>query len=319
MDDALDVGLKKVTFSGGEPLLNPEFHKFSEYFHKNSVGITIETNGTLLSDEEILNSIKNCNVYCAVSLDGATPETHNRHRCNKNAFAQTVHSIDALEKEKMAYQIIMAISNFNYHEVIAVLELIKERWKYCDSFKLNVVSALGRAKQMDEDGLLFKAEDLNSITEDIAPLVGKYPFKILLHIDTVFFSFRNLMRKYSCGGYCGYRYGLSILANGNVSICSMGKQMEKYIFGHITNIDLKDTWESNPILVDIREDTHRKLKGVCSNCIFRKRCLGGCRAEAVCAYGDFFAPNPLCQELYESGAFPESKLIDASVLTPWVY
>jgi radical SAM protein with 4Fe4S-binding SPASM domain len=88
--------------------------------------------------------------------------------------------------------------------------------------------------------------------------------------------------------------------------------MDKYTFGHVSTIDVREVWENNSILNEIHENTHTKLKGICSNCIFRTRCFGGCRAQALCAYGDFFAPNPYCQAYYDSGKFPESRLIHAT-------
>lgn len=310
LDDSIAMGLKNITFSGGEPLLNPEFQKFAEYFYKNFINMTIETNGILIRDAEIFNTIKNRKIYCAISLDGFNPGTHNKQRGLTDAFQKTVQSIDKLEQEKIYYQLIMAISKFNYDELIFLLDWVKEKYKYCEKFKINIINELGRAVGMNKKGLLFKPEEYPKITEDLSKIFNKYPFKVVLHIDPVFFSFKNLMLKYSCGGHCGYKSSLSILANGNVSICSLGKQVGKYIFGHVSTIDVKDIWEKHPMLTDIHESTHTKLKGICSNCIFRQQCLGGCRAEALFVYGDFFGPHPRCQEYYDSGKFPKSRLIN---------
>jgi radical SAM protein with 4Fe4S-binding SPASM domain len=165
---------------------------------------------------------------------------------------------------------------------------------------------------MNEKGLLFSPVELPKISEEVADLVERYPFKIALHIDPAFIAFKNLMLNYSCGGHCGYSSSLSILANGNISICSMGKQVDKYIFGHVSTVGVRELWENNPFLNDIHENVHKKLKGICSNCIFKRQCLGGCRAEALCAYGDFFAPHPRCQAYYDSGDFPKARLIKAA-------
>jgi len=310
LDDTISMGLKNITFSGGEPLLNRDFHKFAEYFDRNSIHMTMETNGLLITNPVILETIKKYNIYCAISLDGITPEIHNKHRGLATAHQQTLKSIEKLEDEGIHYQLIMALSWFNYNELQPLLDWVTENCKYCDNFKINIVSNLGRAMEMKDKGLLFKAEELPAISEKIASLFEKYPF-LSLHVDPVFVSFKHLMLKFSCGGYCGYQSSLSILANGNISICSLGKQVDEYIFGHIATIDVKDLWTNHPMLVDIHENMHKKLKGICSNCIFRKQCQGGCRAAALCAYDDFFAPHPQCQSYYESGEFPEKKLIDA--------
>ncbi|MGE5342707.1 MAG: radical SAM protein [Candidatus Omnitrophota bacterium] len=313
IDDAIDMGLKGVTFSGGEPLLNKEFPKFAEYLTRKGIHMNLETNGLLLSNPGIIDTIKNGMIYCAVSLDGVKSETHNLHRGVKTAYDRTVKNLKLFDETGLYYQIITAVSKFNYHELIPLMEWIQKELKHCNTLKINIVSAVGRAKEMEEKGLLFKPHELPQITEDIAPLIDKYPFKISLHIDPVFFSFKNLMRKYSCGGHCGYRSSLSILANGKVSICSLGKEIPTYVFGHVTTIDLKDQWENNVLLNAIHGDTHLNLKGICSQCIFRMRCLGGCRAGTLFLTNDFFSPNPVCQEYFDSGYFPESRLINPNI------
>ena len=118
LDDTLKMGLKSVIFSGGEPLLNPELRNFAEYLNRNRIQMTIETNGILISDKKILNTILNYNVDCAISLDGVNSTTHNKQRGSANAFQKTIQSIDKLEKEKRFFQLIMAISKFNYDELI---------------------------------------------------------------------------------------------------------------------------------------------------------------------------------------------------------
>lgn len=311
--NAVDMGLKRVIFSGGEPLLNPELKKFSRFFCENDVSVTCETNGMLISDSEIFSTIKENKVYCAVSIDGATPGTHNKHRGHVNAFQQTIAGIEKLDREGIHYQLIMAVSNFNYHELIPLLDLVKKKFKHCDTFKINVVIAVGRAQRMEKKGLLFKPEDLVQMTEDVALLLDKYPFNIILHIDPAFFSFKNLLKRYSCGGNCGFKSSLSVLANGNISICSLGKQFPDFVFGNVTDADLENVWNSNPVLTELHTNTHTKLKGICANCIFRKKCFGGCRAEALCVYGDFFGPSPRCQTFYDAGLFPRERLINAQL------
>jgi SynChlorMet cassette radical SAM/SPASM protein ScmF len=308
LNDTIAEGLRNITFSGGEPLLNTEFHKFAEYFNENNIHMSLETNGMLI-EGKILNTIKKCNVYCAVSLDGVKPETHNKQRANKYAYQKTVQGIAKLEKAKIPYQLIMAISKFNYDELDPLLDWAAKNCKYCNKFKINIVNPSGRAGKMDKKGLLFNADEVPIISDEVAALIGKYPIEISLHVDPAFVSFKNFQLKYTCGGDCGYLSSLSILANGNVSICSMGKQVDKYVFGHVSTIDVKDAWGKNTFLNDMHENTHTKLKGICSNCIFRKQCLGGCRALALSTYGDFFAPHPRCQAYYDAGKFPASRLI----------
>ncbi len=315
LDTARSMGLKSVTFSGGEPLLNRDFKLFTEYFFENAIWMNIETNGIFISSPEIRKAIIDYKIYCAVSLDGINPETHNKQRGNTNAHQMTVQGIDYLEQEKLNFQLIMTISRVNYHELKPLLEWVSGRYKYCTKFKINIVSVMGRAEEMHKNGMLFAVEELPVICDEIAVLFHKYPF-LTLHVDPSFVSFKNFKLKYTCGGYCGYNSSISILANGNISICSLGKQMDKYTFGHVSNIDLQDVWENHPTLKEIHEAQYHQLKGVCANCIFKRQCYGGCRAEALCASGDFFAPHPRCQALYDAGKFSEARLINGLASQP---
>ena len=311
--DTVAMGLKGITFSGGEPLLNPEFPRFADFFYQNQVHMAMETNGILISKENILETVKNFGVYCAISLDGVNAGTHNRQRGNNGAFKKTIRGLKRLEEAGITFQVIMSISRLNFPELIPLMDWVKKELKHCDRFKINIVNNLGRGEALARDGQLFNAEELPGIGEELAGLVDRYPFQIALHIDPVFISFSNFKLKYTCGGNCGYASSLSILANGRVSICSLGKQVDKYIFGHVATIDVKDVWENYPLLKEIHDQVHTRLKGICANCIFRRQCLGSCRALALCVYGDFFAPHPQCQQYFDSGKFPQNRLINAVI------
>ena len=313
LDQAMNMGLRDITFSGGEPLLNREFGRFCRYFGEHNVQMAMETNGMMIPHNGHLDAIREHSIYCAVSLDGATPKVHNAQRGNRHAFSRTVRALDTLEAAGVTFQVIMAISKQNHHELVPLLDFISERYENCDVVKINVTDSIGRAQEMEAENLLFAPAELPRLTEEVGGLIDKYPFAVILHVDPAFFSYRDLGRCYSCGGHCGYKVSLSVLANGNVSICSLGKEVKKYVFGHVSSIKLREIWESHPLLCTIHGDNlHLKLNGVCGRCIFRKDCLGGCRALAVCTYGDFFAPHPTCQSYYEAGEFPKARLIDGA-------
>ena len=251
-----------------------------------------------------LSSIKQFDAHCAISLDGCTPSTHNRQRGNDRAFELTTLGISALEDAGIRFEIVMAVSKLNYSELEPLAEQIQREWRCCSVLKVNVVMPLGRGGQMADNGLLFTDEHLATVVDDVARLIGKFRFRILLHVDPAFFSVRTMALKYGCGGYCGYGNSLSVLASGAVSVCSLGKICDRYVFGDVRNIRLEHVWTNNPRLAEIHNEPHKKLKGVCRICALSRMCKGGCRAWALESQGDFFAPSPQCQAYYESGHFP---------------
>ncbi|HOF04631.1 MAG TPA: radical SAM protein [Syntrophales bacterium] len=60
---------------GGEPLMNKNIITFIRECFNRGIQTGIETNGSLLNDEDI-DTISRCCRYCRISLDAATPETH---------------------------------------------------------------------------------------------------------------------------------------------------------------------------------------------------------------------------------------------------
>ncbi|MCI0470230.1 MAG: SPASM domain-containing protein, partial [Candidatus Aminicenantes bacterium] len=96
-----------------------------------------------------------------------------------------------------------------------------------------------------------------------------------------------------------------------ISFCGVGYTRPGYIFGSIldTNLDLKKIWETNEVLKFVRESIPYKLKGVCEKCIHKNSCQGECRVFADHIYDSLDSPSPFCQELYDSGNFPQTRLI----------
>jgi MoaA/NifB/PqqE/SkfB family radical SAM enzyme len=49
IDEGIPLGLKQIKFTGGEPLLHPDFMKMADYATEKGIRTWMETNGTLLS------------------------------------------------------------------------------------------------------------------------------------------------------------------------------------------------------------------------------------------------------------------------------
>lgn len=303
LDLAVGLGLRSVTLSGGEPLLNRDWARFAEYCSMRKIRCAIETNGTLLDDRSVA-LVADFGAYCALSLDGASADSHRKTRRSDDAFDRTCRGIERLERAGCRYQLIMAMSHLNKDDLWPLADRIAVEWPHCDMLKVNFVAPEGRAAQLARDQMLLTPDEVLRVVDEVERVVGRYPFKIGLHLSPAFFTPGQLRKRYNCGGQCGYHHALSVLADGSVSICSLGKLRKTLVLGHVRTIALQQAWVEHPALRDLHESTHARLKGVCGVCVFRRGCLGACRAAALSAYGDYFGPYPACQSLFESGRFP---------------
>lgn len=91
----------KLTFSGGEPFLNPNLYKYLKMAKDNNLKeIVITTNASLLDDEMLkkLNDLKLDFLCIQVSLDSINAEEHDSFRGYDGAFQKCC---EVLEKIKL--------------------------------------------------------------------------------------------------------------------------------------------------------------------------------------------------------------------------
>ena len=73
--EAKSLGLQSVKLTGGEPLLHPAFLNLLDILRREGLGVTIETNGVLMTPH-IASAIATFpNRFVSVSLDGVDADT----------------------------------------------------------------------------------------------------------------------------------------------------------------------------------------------------------------------------------------------------
>ena len=78
-DQIADLGVRRVTLSGGEPLVRPDWPLIAEKLTRRGVRVTMISNGWLMSRARIEDARRAGVNLIAVSLDGLEP-THDAIR-----------------------------------------------------------------------------------------------------------------------------------------------------------------------------------------------------------------------------------------------
>ncbi len=94
-EDCRKLNVSTVVFSGGEPLLHPEFNAAAGVFRDAGIGVMLLSNGLLL--ERKAGDIVDTSRHVIVSLDG-TPEIHDHVRGVDGAFRRLEAGITRLRK-----------------------------------------------------------------------------------------------------------------------------------------------------------------------------------------------------------------------------
>ncbi len=115
-----DLGTHQISIAGGEPLVRLDVFRIIEAFAAKGLSVNLCTNGLLLRKyrREVAASGARC---VTVSLDGASPECHDRLRGRPGAFAEVEKGIEALLSSRgpgsPILRVRMTVSGVNASEV----------------------------------------------------------------------------------------------------------------------------------------------------------------------------------------------------------
>lgn len=114
------LGTHQVSIAGGEPLVRPDVFRVIEAFAARGLSVNLCTNGLLLQryKSEVADSGARC---LTVSLDGASPECHDRLRGRPGAYAAVEKGIEDFlsvrGKDAPILRVRMTVSGVNANEV----------------------------------------------------------------------------------------------------------------------------------------------------------------------------------------------------------
>lgn len=105
LKDARSLGIRRVSFFGGEPLLRRDLPDIIRDTKKVGLRSTIYTNGLLLSEDNV-KSLKEAGLdRCNVSLDSSDSNTHDQFRHYKGCFDKAIEGIGYLLKANISTSI----------------------------------------------------------------------------------------------------------------------------------------------------------------------------------------------------------------------
>jgi radical SAM protein with 4Fe4S-binding SPASM domain len=306
IDELAKLKTFSVFYTGGEPFLRKDIVKILQYTHQKELGISISTNGTLLS-KNLLKKIKNIPFELfQISLDG-TKEIHESIR-GKGVWGKAIEAIKLAKrilKKNIGLGIVLMKRNWKIlHEVI-----YEGFMAGADKFTLLCLILTGRANKSQN---LTPKEFLESVKlafDEYEKLRGK--IKIAKDTTIPPALIPEKWRKkglYKTFAPCSFPYYIAINSNGEIAPCDGLFNCPEMIIGNIRENSLSEIWHKSKLLKELRKIDPSDLKGVCKKCIYKNYCAGGCRAYAYIKYKDFTMPDPVCQNVYEAGLFPKSCL-----------
>jgi sulfatase maturation enzyme AslB (radical SAM superfamily) len=134
VDQIADAGVTALAFSGGEPLTRKDFFQVARYASDRGLYVSVASNGTLLSKENV-QKLKEAKVnYIDVSIDGASAKTHDDFRGVPGTFDKAVAGLKNCVEADLCVCIATTVDKNNMAELPAIIDLAEkihaERFTY---------------------------------------------------------------------------------------------------------------------------------------------------------------------------------------------
>ncbi len=125
VNSALQAGYNRVVFSGGEPMLHPEFCAFVRYFERRNVEMKMYTSGVVGDDiyensdyAEAVSNIRTVTVSCYSDSETC----HNAIVRNSEAYLRLHRFIDVFSPKIQRLEMNIVPMSYNVHEINVVYE-----------------------------------------------------------------------------------------------------------------------------------------------------------------------------------------------------
>lgn len=163
MRQAIDAGMMHADLTGGECLTHPGFKDIYMYLISRGIGISILTNGQLISDDMADLFKKYPPSIVQITVYGSDEDAY-EHVTGKRAFQDVIDAVQRLKKRGINMLLTITPSSYMQEDTHTLLELLRS---------MNVRYGIGT-------GSLSALPETGRVREDYAPDVQLYA---KLHLD----------------------------------------------------------------------------------------------------------------------------------------
>jgi SynChlorMet cassette radical SAM/SPASM protein ScmF len=307
-----EMGMGSVKLTGGEPLMHPQIGEILDFIKEEGLRVIVETNGVLCTPELAEKIAAIPGSFASISLDSPDEKIHEWVRGVEGSFNDALKGAENLVAVGKKPQFIMSIMQKNKEQIEDLVKLAIE--KGAGSVKFNLIMPVERGQKMHDNGETLPIEELLSLGNYVEKeLQKKYPdIRLSYTWPYALRSLDRLMGDNPDLGKCGILGIIGVLANGKYALCGVGENIEELIFGDAQTDPLADVWNNSTVLNDIRHGFTDKLGGVCGDCLHKSTCYGSCIANNYYRARDLYEPFWLCQDAFDAGLFPASRLVPGS-------
>ena len=285
-DQMVEAGTFYVILTGGEPFIRPDFMEIVVAARKRRLSVTIFTNATLVTEQQIteLRTLSIDEVH--VSIYSANPSLHDSITGVPGSFAKSTATIRKMLAAGITVRIKCPLMNIAVNGIQGINDLAK-------GFGVNIQYSTVITARNDGDQHTHQCrltpEQLQRVLVDHDVIAqGTEPIYFQENLDCI-----------PCDTVFN---GGAIDPDGNVYVCNQ----LRIIGGNILAQPLREIWKESPEFQRLREITLRDLKE-CSHCELFQHCTR-CPGLAYLEDGDVLGCSSVAKKVAEArrraGVYP---------------
>jgi radical SAM protein with 4Fe4S-binding SPASM domain len=280
--------VQEVDFTGGEPLLRPDWPDLAARLVELGISVNILTNGSAVGTDTIIRMKDSGISVVGISLDG-TESTHDYVRARKGSFQDVLRTIAALQSANLPFNVITAVNALNLSELPRMADLLVSIG--VTSWRLQPVIHMGRVQ--DHPELHIDDTTVRRLGEFVREH-HRGPNALSLELlcgdgleyvedeDPEVRPWRGCSAGISA---CG------ITSDGKVKGCLSLPQ--EFAEGDLRERSLWDIWFDERAFPYTRGFNLSGLGPFCAGCDKGEACKGGCTSSSYCATGQVHN-DPFC-------------------------
>ena len=280
-----DLGCRRVTLMGGEPLLYPRWMDLAKAACSRDMIVDLISSGQGLDNRAASMMVASGLHAVTISVDGLA-STHDTQRRVPNCFEQALRAIRLVDQAGLKVGVTSQVNQDNLSELEALAPVLEEAGVM--GWQLQLTLPLGRAK--DNRNLPLPPAMMPEFLAVLRRLARRPGLRPQITDNIGYCTSDDLELRTLQGGFprpwLGCRAGLDALgitSDGRVKGCLAFP--DACAEGNVREESLVAIWRDPNRFPYNRAYQPEQLSGPCADCGQARRCRGGCTATAYAMHG----------------------------------
>ena len=285
LDEAVDLGVLQVHFSGGEPAVRADLEELVAHAAKIGLYTNLITSGIGLGEPRVAALASAGLDHVQLSFQDAEGQNADRIAGLEGSFVRKLRVAQCFRQLGVALTVNAVVHRQNLARLEAIIELALK----LGADRLEVAHAQYHGWALENRAALMPSADQLAAAVDVVA-AARVRLKGNMEIDHVLPDYHAERPKPCMGGW-GRRF-IAVTPAGKVLPCHAAESLPGFQFQTIGHRPLADIWRNSEAFRRFRGT--RWMRPPCRGCANREVDWGGCRCQAFALTGDPTNTDPVC-------------------------